>query len=270
MAIKMKLDQSKLVRNLAAKNVLVPHLDRAISEGDFDWTYQYEPKRIDDGWHPSGDCTPTPYELYQKAQIDPWSEERVEDFSVGLWKTFQVGHFWHQFLQHIVEHKLGFCERTSIERRGLVAWDEQGKLQREIYPMNPTPKTVVHTKAFHYLTGSADIAPCTIPEHGDFLVDFKTMKSMDFRKNDAPDWCVNKWEAQLNIYMDFFDLERGIIVGINKDSPHDFKEFEFHRNDDLIATIYEKLMLVSECLDEEVPPPKDFDLELPLEGPIKR
>jgi hypothetical protein len=74
-------------------------------------------------------------------------------------------------------------------------------------------------------------------------------------------------ECQLNIYMDFFDLERGMILGVQKDSPHEFREFHFDRNQPLIDALYNKWRLVAMCLDENVSPPEGEDIGLPLKGP---
>lgn len=247
-----KLDKTKLVRNLAAKNKLIPHIERYLDskDGEFEWEFKYSPKDTsDDAWHPSGDCTPSLRELYLKATAP--DERKIGS---PLRKTFMVGHFWHQYLQEIVK-RLEFCTDEQIERRGKRGW---GSLDLEdcFYP-------------YHWVTGSADIAPCSIPKHGEYLIDFKTQNSLDFRRQGLPDWSANKYEAQINIYMDFFDLENALIVCIMKDSPHDMKEIEYKRNQRLIDRIYQKWKLVAQCIDEGVEPPADEEFELPLAGPVK-
>lgn len=236
----IKLDKSKLVRNLAVNHKLVPHLEKALGEGDFVWEYSYQPKKGDDAWHPSGDCVPSLNELYWQAK-DPQKEQ----FGSSLYKTFQVGHFWHQYLQWIVEKQLNFAGPDDIERSGSKRWGDG---------------------PYQWARGSGDIAPCTIPEFGQYCVDFKTMNSFDFKKQELPDWCASKYECQINIYMDFFDLDQGLIVAIQKDSPHDMKEFEFKRNQPLIEAIYHKWHIVSECLQQGVEPPENEHVELPLMG----
>src|SRR4051812_29650905 len=94
----VKLDKSKLVKDLALKRRLVPIIERALAE-EFAWKYAYEPKKGDDGWHPSGDCTPSLNDLYWKAK-DP----QKETLRVSSYKNFQVGHFWHAYLQHALLH----------------------------------------------------------------------------------------------------------------------------------------------------------------------
>lgn len=256
----IKLDKTNLVRTLAVKNKLVPHLERVIGEGDFEWEYIYKPKEGDDAWHPSGHCTPTLNELYWIAK-DPQKEK----FGPGLYKTFQVGHFWHQWLQYIVEKKLEFAGPDDIERRGLKGWGAMGTKQAEVRYFDHFEDPVLW-RPFHWVTGSGDIAPCDIPGYGEFVVDFKTMGSHDYKKPHLPDWCAAKYECQINVYMDFFNLDKGLIVAILKDSPHEMKEFTFERNQPLIDALYQKWELVSHCLDEGIEPPVDEEIALPLRG----
>lgn len=258
MAIKLdkKFDKNNVVRNLARQFKLVPHLERALQEFDEEWTFEYETKQGDDAWHPSGDCIPTVTELWEKAK-------GLSDKPNFNKKNGMVGHFWHQYLQWVVLHKLEFCTPEAIERKGIKGWGEmKPHSHRKVDPM---------WKPYHWATGAGDIAPCSIPVHGDYVVDFKTMGSHDFNKNGVPNWCAEKYEAQINIYMDFFDVEKAIIVAIQKDTPHNMKEFEYVRDQELIDTIYAKWEFVAELLDSgHEPEPEDDDL-FPLEfaGPVE-
>lgn len=245
----IKLTKHNMARKLVTKTKLAVHIDRAIeSNDDFEWTYKYEPKKGDDAWHPSGDCTPSPRELFDKAI----GAKESQPISGGLRKTFQVGHFWHGYLQHVVVEILGYADWDSIERSGERVWNKDGD----------------KPKAYNWCRGSADIAPVKIPHHGEFLVDFKTMGSFDFKKTALPEWSAAKYECQMNIYMDFFDLDQAIIVAINKDSPHELKEFIFDRNQPLIDTIYNKWQYVSECLESGNIPDESESWELPIRGSL--
>jgi len=245
----VKVTKHSMARKLVAKTKLVVHLDKAIEQAqDFEWTYKYEPKKGDNAWHPSGDCTPTARELFDKAI---GAKER-EPISGSLQKIFQVGHFWHGYLQEVIVNHLGYADWDAIERSGSKVWAEE----------NGEPK------AYHWCRGSADVAPVVIPGQGEFLVDFKTMGSFDFKRTLLPDWSATKYECQMNIYMDFFDLDRAIIVGVNKDSPHEFKEFIFEKNQPLIDAIYDKWHYVSECLDTGTVPDASKEWELPIKGSL--
>lgn len=239
----LQIDRKSFGR-LAVGDKLVPHLDKAIGLGDFKWKFDYSPKEVDDAWHPSGDCTPSTRDLYLKAT------GRVEDNPIpaALRKTFLVGHFWHQYIQYILVEQLGYATASNIERKGERRWADG---------------------PYRWVTGSADVAPLVLPSGDEYLLDIKTMNAHNFRGQNAPAWAVDKWECQVNIYMDFFDLDKAIILGVMKDSPHDFREFEFTRNDELIQALYSKWKLVGRCIDAEVEPPADGDEDLPLQGPTR-
>lgn len=245
MTLAIKLDQSKLLKNLVVRNKFVTHVDKALGKEEFTWGAKFHPKEGDDAFHPSGDCTPSVHALWKKATGRTQSSE----ISSSLRKTFAVGHFWHAYLQFITVEILEMADWDAVERKGETRWGEG---------------------AFNWATGSGDIAPVTIPTHGEYLLDFKTMNGFDFRKKAMPDWTADKWECQTNIYMDWFDLDKAIIVGIQKDSPHDMKEFEFHRNQPLIDAIYKKWKLAGACIREDIEPPEEEDVPLPLKGNVER
>lgn len=247
----VKLDHTKLVKNLGSQYKLVPHLDKAIAEHDFAWQYNYQPKQSDTAWHPSSDCTPPITELLHKAR-----NYEPKQVTGQLRKTFAVGHYWHAYLQEILK-RIDFADEEAIEREGTRKWDSQG---RKITNVVPAP--------YHWVRGSADVAPVTIPRHGEFLVDFKTTSSHDFTRQGAPHWAADKWESQVNIYMDLFNLDRALIVCIQKDSPHDFREIEYHRNQPLIDTLYSRWHQVSHALNTEAELSDEEDY-LPFKGPAK-
>jgi hypothetical protein len=241
----VKLDTKSFGR-LAKGDRLVPFLEKEIAKGDFPWTFDYVPKEGDDAWHPSSDCTPTTRRLYDKATGNA-PDDHIRG---GLRKAFIVGHFWHQYIQDILVRRLEFATPDAIERRASRSWSG-GDLHLP----------------YRWVTGSADVAPLSLPDGKEYLLDIKTMNAHDFRGAQAPVRYVDKWECQTNIYMDFFDLDQAIILGVMKDSPHDFREFLFDRNQELVDTIYSKWKLVGKCMDEGIEPPEDDGIDLPLRGP---
>jgi hypothetical protein len=242
-------------KDLSPKYKLVPKLDKAIRDFDEEWDFHYVPKEHDLYWHPSGHCVPVPSILYDLA-IDRLNDHHDEDFAKSMRKFGPVGHFWHQFLQHIMV-RYDLCAPAAIERLAHKGWGE--KLPFDV-------QRDYDYKSFHACVGQADVAPWTFKGH-DYIVDFKTMGSRSFQKVTLPDGFAAKYECQMNIYMDFFDYERALIVAINKDTPHDFKEFEFRRNQPLIDVIYDKWKFVASCLEDKERPDldDDKDFELPLE-----
>ena len=258
MALKLgsNFDKTKATKNLVRGFKLVPHIDRWLPSWDeTGFVYTSARKEPDDAWHPSSHCTPSVYDLWWHAVEGHKEPRKLQPSSV---KNFQVGHFWHQFLQWIVVEQLGFATWEAVERKGVRGWGDH-------FELTPSKGSIRH-QPWHWVTGSGDISPVEIPKKGEYLIDFKTMRGGDF--NSEVPMSIKKWECQVNIYMDFFDLERAIIVGINKDGGHDMKEFEFRRNQPLIDALYDKWELVSACLDEEVEPDPDYKPDLPLAGMV--
>jgi hypothetical protein len=256
------LRSDNLTKNLVKRTKLVQHLDKAFAKFDGPLEFKYTSKEKDDAWHPSGDCTPSVVELWNKA-IATLDGEDHDPISGSLRKVFLVGHFWHEVLQHLLVEDLAFCEWKDIEVRGLKVWGRKDK--DTLLP-------------FHWATGFADVAPCNVPRYGPCVVDFKTMNSRWFKalkdRNVYPD-SIDKWECQVNMYMDWHELDKALMVCVNKDSPHDFAEIEFRRNQPLIDVIYEKWQFISECLDDNDPPHvhevEEFEerFALPLAGPVE-
>ncbi len=254
----MPLDRSKVVRNLGKKYKLVPYLDEAIAKySDDEWVYKYQPKQQDHHWHPSTSCLTPVSALHAVALESQVVTEVVDDspetepFGVPMLKKFQVGHFWHQWLQYLVEQRLHFATADDIERKRVKAWGEG---------------------PFHAVAGSADIAPCVIPDIWTGGVDFKTMTSPVFLENAVPHGFAAKYECQINIYMDLFEQPEWLMVCIDKDRQHNFKEFLYERNDALIKAIYTKWEYVSLLIDNgELPEEGDdeaFEVKSLLTGPI--
>lgn len=238
-------------KDLSPKFKLVPKLDKAIAGFDEEWTFTYEPKVHDLFWHPSGHCTPKASELYDLA-IERLNDGVNEEHERSMRKFGPVGHFWHQFLQHIMV-RYEMAESYAIERRGSSVWEPGTNVRRNVVAPN------IVAKPFHACTGSADVAPWTHKGQYDYIVDFKTMGSRSFQRPTLPDSFAEKYTCQMNIYMDFFGYDRALIVAINKDTPHDFKEFEFRRDGELVDAIYTKWQFVASCLEENERPDKDDD-----------
>lgn len=266
-----KSEKHNFNRNLVKRHKLVTHLDAFLVTEPQDFEFKYEPKKTDDGWHPSGHCTPDATDLYESALAGIEDQKytgprKPREMKASLNKTFMVGHFWHQLLQWAVV-EMDFADPLAIERRGQRSWGPRGEKTGEIDGI-PVHKP----RPYHWATGSADIAPLILPDGSEYLVDFKTMGSHDFKGAGMPSWAADKYEAQINIYLDFFDMERALIVAVQKDSPHDMKEFEFVRNQPLVDAIYDKWHFVSECLDAgAAPDPLDndtFSLKGLFKGPV--
>jgi hypothetical protein len=243
-----KPDKSKLVKNLANGNILTPYLDRAFQDFDGPFTFEYSSKISDNAWHPSGDCIPTVTELWEKAT----GTSMHSPPSGQLRKTFMVGHYWHQLLQHLMVDVLKLVPIEAVERSGERAWG--GAVNNSL---------TVPWAPYHWVHGSADICPLEL-KGWTGLVDFKTMSAQQFKQQQLPDWCADKYRCQLNIYMALFDVDKALILGVNKDSPHDFKEYQYVRDQPLIDAIFAKWKFVGELLDADERPTEEDDVEYEL------
>lgn len=234
---------------LKKNHKLVPYLEELIKKDEtFEgFNFSYEAKKSDDAFHPSGDCTSTVAELAAKIL----GTGEVKDWS-GMAKTFMVGHFWHHYLQ------------WALEKGELASWEE----------IEVNHKVYWGDRPYEWATGSADVAPCHIPEEGEYVVDFKTMSGHQYKGNGVPDWAAVKYEAQICVYMDWFEIDRGLIIAVQKDSPHAMKEFEYEANPDLVSAIYTKWELAGQVAYEGLEVPEEDEILLDLEqyckGPIKQ
>lgn len=214
---------ANFIKDLAKKEILVPHINNYLARADFPPKFDIEirsGKEPDDAFHPSSDCYPCECELYKKFS----GESERQELTATSHKNFFVGHFWHGLLQDILCNRLGFCEEDDIEK--------------ELRFQDPK----------WWARGFADIAKCDVPGKGSYLIDFKTMNSFSFQK-PSPDLLL-KWQMQVACYMAWDNrVESAIIVGIQKDTPHEFREFVFKRDDSFLEHIYEKWTNVSKALE---------------------
>lgn len=259
----MKIDKTK-IRGFGKKQILAPYIDKELRTFDEPWKASFEPKGGDTAWHPSSHCDMSPTKLYNYAvdYMDTTDEpSEALPISESLRKSFAVGHFWHQFLQYIVTEQLKFCTWDTVEHRGSNIWKYKNKISGSHLP-----------EPFHWATGSADHSEIDLPSGWNGIIDYKTINGPIFSKISKEEIPFNefgfaaKYECQINIYMDFFDKDKGMIFGICKDSPHAFHEWIFERNQSLIDAIYAKWSYVSDCLDKEEAPDPEVQFELPLQG----
>lgn len=218
---------ANFIKDLAKREILVPHINNYLARADFPEKFDVEirtSKEPDDAFHPSSDCYPCECELYAKFS----GQAEKQELTATSHKNFFVGHFWHGILQDILCDKLEFCDPTDVEKE--LRWQDYEWWAR----------------------GFADIAKCDIPGKGSYLIDFKTMNSFSYQK-PSPD-LLAKWELQVACYMAWDNrVESAIIIGIQKDTPHEFKEFVFHRNDDILNPIYEKWTSVAKAIKNNTP-----------------
>lgn len=229
---------TKFLRKLAKKELLIPHIDSYIGKAEFPDLYRFDihpNKAPDNHFHPSGDCTPCARTLFAKFSGDLAGKS----LTFTSHKNFMVGHFWHHWLQDILTTGLGYADESEVECK--LKW------------VSPAGWTVV---------GAADIGRCYIPGYEvPYLIDFKTMNGRMFAQ-DVPEYVLSKWTAQVNIYMHLLGElqpwlrapDQCIMVIIQKDTPHGFKEVVIDYDEILVAGIFAKWDAVWEGLKKDYPP----------------
>ena len=251
-----KFDRSK-ASVAYQKTILVNQLDEAFKRFDGPFIFEYESKKSDFGWHPSGDCLPRVSVLWANAYsaLHPDESVAVRKDLRHLNKIFMVGHYWHQIIQHIIV-KEGWAQESSIESVGYRLWDNEGLSTTYWRPTNTPHDDPEDLRAFHYVRGQGDVAPLVMPTWNG-LVDIKTMNADDFKRGLSQSRFANKYLAQINIYMDLFDLDQAMILAVDKGSSA-FAEYTFVRDQKLIDQIYAKWQRVGTLLDNnQKPTPED-------------
>jgi len=224
----------QFTKTVARNEVLVPHLNNYFYVANWpdELVFKISPnKEKDNAFHPSGatKCMRTLY-AERRGDLQP------EIHPLELQKTFLLGHFFHSVLQWIIVEGLKFA-----------TWED---VEKEYNHYFKTPKgNTLHVRGF------TDIARCQIPGEGTFLVDIKTVNSRLFNMNPTPDFLIDKYSAQVKLYLEFEDLEEAIILMCEKDSPHNFKEIRILRDGDFVDNILEDWEDVVDMEVEGIIPP---------------
>jgi len=235
---------SKFAKNMARKEVLVPHLNNWFGRGIFPDAigFKVHPnKEKDNAFHPSGalKCARVLY-AERDGHVDG------QKHSADTQKIFMIGHMYHGLIQNIMVEGLGFCTWDEVEKEYDFGWDKEtsdfdGSLLTE--KGNP-----------YRIRGFADFSRVVIPGKGEYLVDVKTMMSRIYAQEFTGSFNQDKYEAQVKLYMDMEDIDQAIILCVEKDGPHRFKEHLVMADSDLVESIYDKWEYVVDCEAEgEVP-----------------
>lgn len=224
----MGFDSKKLLKTLTAGRgaILVPHIEAYQARGKFppEWHITISNTKADDGFfHPSSHCLLSPLALYN----DRMGFGKHEAISPTLRRTFDCGHMWHGYLQNILVD-IGLVTQENVERHIV--------------------KEIVTGNGMAIGSGTGDLVDVTIPGHGQWLVDLKTMNKPEFEAG-ATQHTLEKWTAQVNCYGDWFGFEKMMVLAICKDSPHNMREYTILRDDALLAGIYDKWTYVASCMD---------------------
>jgi hypothetical protein len=246
---------AKFARARKDRPIVAPHLDRWFQAAKFPNEIPFNVrmnKPKDTAFHPSSSsdtlaCPRTMY--YQRSQMDPkgfWIGQPGEGGKINeatSQKNFAFGHMVHELLQFAVVDGLGFSTWDDIEKEHRVRSDGL-----PYDAVRPDIKELVGDGVWAggwWGKGSLDVAHCVVPVKGDYVVDFKTCDPDRFKfLKEAPDYYV----AQMKLYLDWEQQERGIILFVSKGSGHDFKEFVVEADPQFCEDVYSKWDAVSHGL----------------------
>lgn len=230
------MDTKKLVRSLMVNQgqILGPLIDQYLARGNFPPTWELiieNEKAWDPHFHPSSDAFADPSVLY----LDKTGQLKPRPIGASLRKTFDVGHMWHRYIQNVLV-EMGLVHIDNVERA----------LQPKLFN--------VDGKEF-FGRGTADLVDVTIPGHGVWLVDIKTMNKENFQSPQEE--TMKKYFAQVNLYGDWLSCPKMMILAVCKDSPHDFREWIVPRDEGTLDEIYDRWKYVSQCISSGTEPTKE-------------
>lgn len=233
------------------KQVLVPLLETYFSRGVFPDEIPvvvHTNKTKDTAFHPSSHtgCARTVYADMAGDYVKPKP-------TAGLQRTFHIGHLLHGWLQELFVD-MGLCAESDVEQ--LHRRSSTGDVLTPDVPFEELSDILEPLMASGgwWAQGAIDIARCRIPEHGDYIVDFKTVRGMAMREENPFGGFREKYENQMQVYMDWTGIDRAILLAVGKDTPHGFKEIIVERDPSKAEAIYERWDTIAAALVSGNPP----------------
>lgn len=222
----------RLTDSISTGGILTPHLEQALmTKGESSWPSEYAIKiynkeRHWDGlFHPSSHTDSPELQLFY--EFSPKYAIRREPPTVDLIMTFQVGSAFHSLLQSMLLH-LGFCEEEDIETH--------------------------FVNVERHCSGTVDVRKITLPNGKTYPLE---IKSAGFLPKEPSE----KYLRQLQVYMDVGCgevQEEGIILYLEKNHPHRFREFLVRRDEKILNDIYGKWNRVLEAIEFDDPSMLEF------------
>lgn len=194
-------------------------------------------KERDSAFHPSSDAIPCARQIYLKR-----NHGKPEKIGAPLAKTFQIGHIMHAWLQYVISDELKLCTSDAIER------EYRCTLEGDVCDTSVDWRTdPVIQNSIGWMRGYADLVPVEIPGKGEYLIDIKTSASYMFKAVPEDNATWEKYHAQCQLYMDWFNVDNAVVLYLNKDTPHGFKERIVKRDSAFVDQIYMKWLVVAEA-----------------------
>jgi hypothetical protein len=215
----------RTLESVARGDILLPIFEEGLSKADWPKEYPikvFNKEREWDGYfHPSSDIAPGPLKLYYLHHPKYKNVLVPERITPTLQLTFQIGSAFHSLFESMFVH-LGL---TTLEECEVTFKNEE-----------------------HHVTGTLDIRNVTLPDGTKVLVDFKTCTSLP----NQPD---STYVAQVRTYLDLAPEAPalGLLLYIEKPSPHRLREFIVRPNPDEQSLLYRKWRMVREAIEFDDP-----------------
>lgn len=241
---------SKFLKALGRKEIITPHLDRWFDRmkpkvGDISLPISLV-KEEDTYFHPSSHTTGCARTIFKA--FDPHFAEENGRRSFNN-KVMANGHLWHALLEHVIVNELEFAD--SFEVPLWAARSANAESSVRVYQEDPKSMN----GNLWVAKGTLDIPyVCPPGSPQEYVVDIKTMNPESFGLERPPEYLWQKYVAQMQLYLDWTDTDRGILLCVKAANPFDFKEIVIERDHDHASYIYLKWDKVATALALGIPP----------------
>ena len=231
-----------LMKRLASREILVPHIEQSMLADNWPQSYTVEVdtspyygqmtpegERMEIGsgdgrFHPSSHSLACQRDLYIAfhPQLQYLRPSMRKD--LAFYMTVNFGTAIHGLLQ-------AQMEMSGLLVPGSVEWEydcEEHNLRGRIDGVIETPST------------------------GPVVLDIKTINSRGFSYLKAHE-PKESWDAQVNLGMDHYGVDQGLILAVEAGYPWGLKEVTIKKNPELLDSIYEKWERVTEAIKRDTP-----------------
>jgi len=213
---------------VSSGGLLIPHLERALVSSGNTWPEEYaikihnKERHWDGFFHPSSHITPAEMQLFYV--FHPKYQTHKDSLSVDTIMTFQVGSAYHALVQSMLIH----LEFTTPE-------------ECEVHFFSDV----------RHCSGTMDIRKLTLLNGDTLPVEIKS--AAFFGKDTTP---PPQYIQQLQVYMDLGceePQEQGLLLFLQKQHPHKFREILIQRDEKMLNDIYAKWNRVLEAIEFDDP-----------------
>jgi len=215
----------RLTDRIASGELLTPWLERElVTLGENSWPDEYsirivnKERRHDGYFHPSGHASAPELQLFY--EFSPEHETIHESLSASDVMMFQVGSAYHALIQSMLIH-MGLTTEDEVEH------DFKNEER--------------------HCSGTLDIRRLTLPNGQVMPIEIKSAGHFP-----VGPYFMEKYVSQFQVYMDLGDdepQEEGLLLFLEKTSPHRFREILVKRDESMLKRIYSRWDRVLEALE---------------------